>query len=192
MKAAAWAIGIALAVSGCAVGPDFQAPPAPGVDRYLRDGNPAQGTSADGVAQRFTAATVPADWWRALGSPALDQAMDAAITANPSLQQAEANLRAAQDLLRAGAGVFYPQVAGSADVSRQAAVPARLGQTGAPSLFTLWTLGASISYAVDIFGGNRRAVESLAAQAEGQRYAVAAAYLTPTGNLVNAGNAHAA
>lgn len=192
MKAAAWAIGVALVVPGCAVGPDFHAPPAPGVDRYLRDGEVAQATSADGVAQRFTAATVPADWWHALGSPALDLAMEAAITANPGLQQAQANLRAAQDLLRAGAGVFYPQVAGSADVSRQAAVPARLGQTGVPSLFTLWTLGASISYAVDLFGGNRRAVEALAAQAEGQRYAVAAAYLASTGNLVNAVIAHAA
>jgi NodT family efflux transporter outer membrane factor (OMF) lipoprotein len=192
VKAAAGAIAAAAVVWGCAVGPDFHTPPAPGVDRYLRDGDPAQAASADGVAQRFTAATVPADWWRALGSPALDQAMEAAVTANPNLQQAEANLRAAQDLLRAGAGVFYPQVAGSADMSRQAAVPARLGQTGAPSLFTLWTLGASISYAVDIFGGNRRAVESLAAQAEGQRYAVAAAYLALTGNLVNAVIAHAA
>ena len=114
------------------------------------------------------------------------------MTANPSLQLAEAKLRAAQDLLRAGAGVFYPQVTGSADVSRRATVPARPGQTGAPSLFTLWTLGASISYAVDIFGGNRRAVEMLAAQAEGQRYAVAAAYLTLSGNLVNAVIAHAA
>ena len=122
MKAVACAMAAALMVSGCAVGPDFHAPPAPGVDGYLRDGNPAQPASVDGIAQRFTAATVSADWWHALGSPALDQAMEAAITANPSLQQAEANLRAAQDLLRAGAGVFYPQVAGSADVSRQAAV----------------------------------------------------------------------
>ncbi|MEW1781255.1 efflux transporter outer membrane subunit [Arthrobacter sp. NPDC080086] len=192
MKAAVWAMAVALMIAGCAVGPDFHTPPAPDVDRYLRDGNPVQATFADGVAQRFTAATVPADWWRALGSPALDQAVEMAVEFNPTLQQAQANLRSAQDLLRAGAGVFYPQVAGSADVSRQAVVPARLGQTGTPSLFTLWTLGASVSYAVDIFGGNRRAVEALAAQTEGQRYAVAAAYLSLTGNLVNAIIAHAA
>ncbi|MCO5398878.1 efflux transporter outer membrane subunit [Ralstonia soli] len=192
MKAAVWATAAALTAAGCAVGPDFHAPPAPGVDRYLRDGNPEQTTSADGVAQRFIAATVPADWWRAFGSPALDKAMETAVASNPTLEQAHANLRAAQDLLRAGAGVFYPQVAGSADVSRQAAVPAKLGQTGASSLFTLWTLGASVSYAVDVFGGNRRAVEALAAQTEGQRYAVAAAYLSLTGNLVNAVIARAA
>lgn len=192
MKAAAWAMATVLVASGCAVGPDFHMPPAPAVDGYLREGDPAQATPAGGVAQRFTAATVPADWWRAFGSPTLDKAMEMAVESNPTLQQAQANLRAAQDLLRAGAGVFYPQVAGSADVSRQAVVPARLGQTGASSLFTLWTLGASVSYAVDIFGGNRRAVEVLAAQTEGQRYAVAAAYLSLTGNLVNAVIARAA
>ncbi|MDV6320902.1 TolC family protein, partial [Chromohalobacter sp. HP20-39] len=54
------------------------------------------------------------------------------------------------------------------------------------------TLGPSISYVLDVFGGNRRAVEALAAQTEGQRYALAAAYLTLTGNLVNAVIARAA
>ncbi|KHK58285.1 RND transporter [Ralstonia sp. A12] len=189
---AACLAAIVLAAGGCAVGPDFREPAAPNVDRYLHDGDPAGSILVDGVAQKFTAAPVSSNWWHAFGSPTLDNVMESAITANPTLQQAEANLRAAQDLLRAGAGVFYPQVTASADVSRQAVVPARLGQMGAPSLFTLWTLGPSISYALDIFGGSRRTVESLAAQAEGQRYAVAAAYLTLTGNLVNAVIARAA
>lgn len=184
-------MAVVLLAAGCAVGPDFKTPAPPSVDRYLRDGDPAGSAPADGVAQRFTVAPVSADWWRMFGSPALDDVMAAAIQANPTLQQAEANLRAAQDLLRAGAGVFYPQVTASGAVSRQAVVPARLGQAGAPSLFTLWTLGPSVSYVLDLFGGNRRAVEALAAQAEGQRYAVAAAYLTLTGNLVNAVIAHA-
>ena len=195
MKAAckvACMTAIALVASGCAVGPDFREPSAPDVDRYLRAGDPFATRLVDGVAQRFALAPVSADWWHAFGSPALDNVMETAIAANPTLQQAEANLRAAQDLLRAGAGVFYPQVTASADVSRQAVVPARLGQAGAPSLFTLWTLGPSISYVLDVFGGNRRAVEALAAQTEGQRYALAAAYLTLTGNLVNAVIARAA
>lgn len=182
---------IALA-GGCAVGPDFHRPPAPDVNRYLRQGDPVESALADGVVQRFASSSVPADWWRAFGSPPLDTVMEAAILANPTVQQAEAKLREAQDLLRAGAGVFYPQVSASAAVSRQAVVPARLGQAGPASLFTLWTLGPSVSYALDLFGGNRRAVEALAAQAEGQRYALAAAYLTLTGNLANAVIARAA
>ncbi|MFX6201885.1 TolC family protein, partial [Acinetobacter baumannii] len=80
------------------------------VDRYLRAGDPFATRLVDGVAQRFALAPVSADWWHAFGSPALDNVMETAIAANPTLQQAEANLRAAQDLLRAGAGVFYPQV----------------------------------------------------------------------------------
>lgn len=177
---------------GCAVGPDFHTPPAPDVDRYLHHGDPAQLALADGVAQRFSVDAVPADWWRAFGSSSLDAVIDTAIVANPTLHQAEANLRTAQDLLRAGAGVFYPQVSASAGLSRQAALPARLGQAGPANLFTLWTLGPTVSYALDLFGGNRRAVEALAAQAEGQRYAMAAAYLTLTGNLANTVIARAA
>lgn len=182
----------ALLVAGCAVGPDFVAPKAPAVQAYLRGGNPEQTAVGDGVAQRFAAGPdVPANWWRMFGSPPLDRAMDAALAANPTLQEAQANLRAAQASLRAGAGVFYPQVAAAAEGAREAVVPARLGQAGAPSLFNLWTLNASVSYVLDLFGGNRRAVESLAAQAEAQRYTVAAAYLTLTGNLVNTAIARA-
>lgn len=183
---------LAALLGGCAVGPDFVAPKAPAVEGYLRAGERAQTAEGDGIAQRFAASTeVPPDWWRMFDSPELTRAMATAVAANPTLQVAQANLRAADASLRAGAGVFYPQVAASAEGTRQAVVPARLGQAGAPSLFNLWTLGASVSYVLDVFGGNRRAVESLAAQAEAQRYAVAAAYLTLTGNLVNTAIARA-
>jgi NodT family efflux transporter outer membrane factor (OMF) lipoprotein len=43
----------------------------------------------------------------------------------------------------------------------------------------------TVSYALDIFGGERRAVESLNAQVDFQRYMVLGTYLTLTGNIVN-------
>ena len=45
---------------------------------------------------------------------------------------------------------------------------------------------------LDIFGGERRAVESLQAQVDFQRYTVMATYLTLSGNIVNAVIARAA
>jgi NodT family efflux transporter outer membrane factor (OMF) lipoprotein len=42
----------------------------------------------------------------------------------------------------------------------------------------------TVSYLPDIFGGNRRQVESLAAQAEASRYTLDATYLTLTANVV--------
>jgi NodT family efflux transporter outer membrane factor (OMF) lipoprotein len=51
-------------------------------------------------------------------------------------------------------------------------------------LYNLFTPQVTISYVPDIFGANRRAVESLAAQAEASRFQLDATYLTLTANVV--------
>ncbi|QYY32794.1 efflux transporter outer membrane subunit [Cupriavidus pinatubonensis] len=186
------AVFAVVALCGCAVGPDFVPPEEPAISQYVRGGDASSTPAGDGRAQHFAAgAMVPADWWRMFGSAELDQAVDGALAANPSLQVAEANLRQADAVARSGAGVFYPQVAAQAQASRQTTTPVRLGSSAPPGIFNVFTLGATISYALDLFGGNRRAVEALAAQAEVQRYAVGAAWLTLTGTLVNTAIARA-
>ena len=50
--------------------------------------------------------------------------------------------------------------------------------------FSLVTPTLNVSYAPDVFGGTRRQIESLAAQAEYQRFQLEAAYLTLTSNVV--------
>jgi NodT family efflux transporter outer membrane factor (OMF) lipoprotein len=57
--------------------------------------------------------------------------------------------------------------------------------SGAP-IFNLFTPQVSVSYLFDVFGVNRRQVETLAAQAEFQRFQVEATYLTLTSNLASA------
>lgn len=187
----AMAMALAGLLAGCAVGPDFVRPPAPQVSGYLRGGEADTTPVADGQAQRFAQATAWPAWWRRFGSAELDEAMDAALAGNPSVQVAQANLRQASAAVRAGAGVFYPQVAAQAQAARQTATPARFGSEVPASIFTVFTLGATVSYALDIFGGNRRAVESLAAQADAQRYTLGATWLTLTGTLVNTAIARA-
>jgi NodT family efflux transporter outer membrane factor (OMF) lipoprotein len=56
-------------------------------------------------------------------------------------------------------------------------------QSGTP-LYNLFTPQVTISYVPDVFGANRRAVESLAAQAEASRFQLDATYLTLTANVV--------
>jgi NodT family efflux transporter outer membrane factor (OMF) lipoprotein len=51
-------------------------------------------------------------------------------------------------------------------------------------LYNLFTPQVTISYVPDVFGANRRAVESLAAQAEASRFELDATYLTLTANVV--------
>jgi NodT family efflux transporter outer membrane factor (OMF) lipoprotein len=54
------------------------------------------------------------------------------------------------------------------------------------------TASGTISYALDVFGGKRRTVEGLQAQADYQRYLTKAVYLTLTANVVNTTIAQAA
>jgi outer membrane protein TolC len=182
----------AMSLPGCAVGPDFARPAPPQVQTYVRDGGPATFTAA-GASQTLRAGVpVRDDWWTQFGCREIDATVDEALTGNATLDAAEASLRRADDQLRAGAGIFYPQVGAEAGASRQRFVPLHVGSGAAPSIFNLFTLSASINYAVDLWGGNRRQVESLAAQRDAQRYALEAAYLTIASNVVNTMIARAA
>jgi NodT family efflux transporter outer membrane factor (OMF) lipoprotein len=195
----AWLIRGALLASllaqlaGCALGPDFVRPAPPQVDRYTQGAEPSATLLADGQAQRFAkGARVPADWWRLFNCARLDAAIDEAIAGNQSLQAAQATLRQSEDYLRAGYGVFFPQLDASFDAAREKFSPARLGSSSPGSIFNLFTLSASVSYALDVFGGERRAVEGLQARVDTQRAVALGTYLTLSGNVVNTMVARAA
>ncbi|MFZ0694993.1 MAG: efflux transporter outer membrane subunit, partial [Alphaproteobacteria bacterium] len=130
-------------------------------------------------------AKVAAEWWRLFNSRELEAIIKEAIANNPTLQAAQASLRQSQYNLRAGYGVFYPAVGGGFGASRQRYSPLKIGQSAPPSIFSLFTLSATISYALDVFGGERRAVEALGAEVDLQRASERATYLTLTSNIVN-------
>jgi NodT family efflux transporter outer membrane factor (OMF) lipoprotein len=173
-------------LSGCAVGPDFVRPEPPQVDHYTQGKDPTVTVYADGKVQYFKqSAQIVADWWRLFNSTRLDAVVKEAISNNQSLQAAQAALRQSQDNLRAGYGVFFPQIDAGFDATRQKFSPARFGQRSTGSIFSLFTLSATVSYVLDVFGGERRAVESLRAQEDLQRFTVTGTYLALTGNIVN-------
>ena len=60
-----------------------------------------------------------------------------------------------------------------------------LGSTIASPAFSAFSLGPSVSYALDIFGGIKRQVENQQAQADFQKYQLDGAYLMLTGAVVN-------
>jgi NodT family efflux transporter outer membrane factor (OMF) lipoprotein len=186
------ALGLALA-GGCAVGPDFVRPAPPDADRYTRELQPAATVVADGLAQQFTPGTAfPSAWWHLFGSASLDAVVWQAVTNNPTLQATEASLRQSQDNLRAGYGVFYPQITAAVSATRQQTAAAQSGSSTSGHIFNLVTASGTINYALDVFGGSRRTVESLRAQADYQRYESQAACLTLTANVVNTCIARAA
>ncbi|HYB91165.1 MAG TPA: efflux transporter outer membrane subunit [Candidatus Binataceae bacterium] len=177
----------------CAVGPDFVRPKAPATQRYTHEEEPAGTVAADGTAQRFEhGARIAADWWRLFNCPKLDAIVMQSIANNPTLQAAQASLRQSQDNLRAGYGIFYPQLSANFQPTRQQFSAARFGSSVAPSIFDLYTLQATISYVLDVWGGERRTVEGLGAQVDVQYYNTEGTYLTLSGNIVNAIVAEAA
>ena len=87
----------------------------------------------------------------------------------------------------AGEGAFFPLVQAEFTASRNKTA----GQLSAPTAsgvyyFNQYTPQLAVSYAPDVFGGTRRAVEGLAAQEAAQRFQLEAAYLTLTSGLVAA------
>ena len=181
----------AVTLVGCSVGPNFRRPAAPVVDSYTRPsltGTTASADVAGGAAQRLVPGQdIPDDWWTLLQSPGLNTLVERALRANPTLVAAERALHQASELVAAQRGLFYPTVQGSFSPSYQ-----RTSSTLAPPLstnqltYSLYTAQVSVGFTPDVFGGNRRQVESLLGQAEAQRFQLAATYVTLTSNVVAA------
>jgi len=196
MRRAALLLASCAALAGCALGPDFHRPEPPAGDSVLPKSRPPGPLEADGHGQHFDrAADLPARWWLRFESKELDTLVAQALEASPSLKAAQATLRQSQDSLRAGYGVFFPQIGASALASREVSIinlPPPLGHgLSAVGPYNLATLSASVSYVPDLFGGQRRTVEALGAVVDEQRYGTLAAYLSLTANVVNTGIARA-
>jgi NodT family efflux transporter outer membrane factor (OMF) lipoprotein len=173
-------------LNGCTLGPDFVKPEAPDVAGYNADGDPQATLTADGTSQHFAlGGTIAADWWQLFKSAELNTAVKQAIAQNLGLKAAQASLRQSQATLQAGYGIFFPQVDMGFTPSRKRFSAAQFGSSSAPTIFNLYTITGTISYTLDVFGGERRGVESLEAQKDLQHYTATATYLTLTGNIIN-------
>ncbi len=180
----------AAALGGCAVGPDFKAPAPPAASGYTAQPLQAATASAPvlgGETQHLAEANVPADWWHLFQSSALDVLVDEALRASPTVAQATARLRQAQAEAEAQFGAVLPSVDGTVSAVRQQVNPEAFGfSTPKPGPFTLYSASLSVSYALDLFGGVRRALEASRAQVDTQRYELEAARLSLAGNVVTA------
>ena len=110
-------------LSGCAVGPNFQRPTAPTVDRYTPQPLPAQTASVEGRGgemQRFVQGMdIPSQWWTLFHSKQLNDLINQALKANPDLEAAQAALRGAWENVYAQQGAFFPSVEANFNPTRQ-------------------------------------------------------------------------
>jgi NodT family efflux transporter outer membrane factor (OMF) lipoprotein len=195
----------------CAVGPNFHKPPAPKDAGYTTAALPDATASTPvpgGDAQRFIAGQdVPLAWWEAFGSPALNSLVEKAFRANPTVTSAQAALRQAQEMVYAQQGYFYPSVSADYNFERQklagnvsgstapgvqgngtalTAVQSQAAPYNEPLYYNFHTATLTVGFTPDVFGLNRRKVESLDAQAQVQRFNLEATYISLASNVVAA------
>jgi NodT family efflux transporter outer membrane factor (OMF) lipoprotein len=174
---------------GCAVGPNFKKPAAPDVAGYTSA--PLSATAATpgvfgGEVQHFTSGSdISADWWTLFHSASLNRLIEGSLANNHDLKAAQAAMSVAREDVLAQRGVYYPSITGSFSATRQR-------QSGQISptlnsnafLYDLFTPQVSVSYVPDVWGLNRRTVESLQAQEQEVRFQMLATYTALTANVV--------
>jgi NodT family efflux transporter outer membrane factor (OMF) lipoprotein len=178
-----------LLVAGCAVGPDFEKPTPPEVSDYTT--HPLSTTAATpnvtgGEAQHFVKGSdISADWWTLFHSRPLNDLIEQSLSNNHDLKAAQAAIAAAREKVLAQRGASSPSVGANFAASRQSQ-PATLAPVPSTNAFqyNLFTPELSVSYVPDVFGLNRRTVESLAAEEQGVRFQMIATYTTLTSNVV--------
>jgi len=203
----------AVSAAGCAVGPRYHRPEAPANAGYAPAPLPESSAAAPvhgGEAQRLIKdRDIPFEWWQLFQSPALNALVERAFKANPTIASAQAALVQAQELVYAQQGYFFPTVAANYDFERQK-IAGNLTLDNAPGVqgngdnllppvqdlnsyphthplfYNMHTAEVTVGFVPDVFGANRRQVESLAAQRDAQRFALEATYITLASNVVAA------
>ena len=199
-------------LAACAVGPDFKQPAAPDAKTYsptpIGDSTVAA-PGPGGDAQHFVMGRdIPFAWWTQFQSPKLNALVERSLKENPTIAAAQAALRQAQEFTNAQRGFFYPTVSAQFTPTRQKLAgnqsssapgvqgnganitgyqnPAGPAPYNAPVYYNFYTAQLALSYSPDVFGSNRRQVESLKAQEEALRFEMEATYITLASNVVAA------
>jgi NodT family efflux transporter outer membrane factor (OMF) lipoprotein len=174
---------------GCVVGPNFKKPAAPDVPGYVP--TPPATTSSTphvqgGEAQGFLEGRdIPGDWWTLFHNKPLNNLIERALKANPDLKSAQAALLVARENTLAQHGFYYPNVSAGFSAARGRSSPDISPVTFSGALnYSLYTPQVVVSYVPDVFGLNKRTIESLQAQEEQARFALAATHITLSSNIV--------
>lgn len=164
----AQAIGASLmlgaGLSGCAVGPDYQ-PPVTSLAAFH---------NAEAVKGRRTDAAVPPldQWWVGFNDPELTRIVQRALDQNIDLTAALARVQQARASAREAGAQFLP----TGDATGQAARTHQSRESPVGEIArnlptynldqSLYDVGVSASWEIDLFGGLRRGAEAAAAEAE--------------------------
>jgi NodT family efflux transporter outer membrane factor (OMF) lipoprotein len=152
-------LAVLLALTGCAVGPDYRPPPTVTPDEW-------HALSAGTAAAPTADPAVLADWWKTLQDPILDQLIEQALARNKTAKQAYASVVEARARRGIAAADFWPTLGASAGGNRtnsEARVSdPDVGLSGGTD--EIYDAGLDSGWELDLFGGQRRAFEAASAQ----------------------------
>ena len=194
-------------LSACSAGPDYMKPAVPAATSYAPDGKlpdaTASAPTAAGTSQSFDPGKdIPFDWWKAFQSPQLDSLVERAFRQNPTIASAQSALRQAEEFANVQQGYFYPSFGLDYAASRNK-VAGNMGSSApgiqgngellqspagmaSPVYYNFHVAQLTVGYAPDVFGLNRRQMESAAAQVDMQKFQLEATYITLASNVVAA------
>ncbi|AVJ26687.1 efflux transporter outer membrane subunit [Achromobacter spanius] len=145
----------ALAVAGCAVGPDYQQP------------NPAPVVLASPEQALFSTDQVQRDWWKQLQDPQLDGLIGMALARNLDIRIAQTRLAESRAVLDEKELDKLPAVTLGGGYARSLS-QANPGVAGERNLAESYRAGFDATWELDLFGRLRRAAEGAAARSEAQ------------------------
>lgn len=172
--ALAGAAALAL-LGGCVAGPNYVRPPTavPAAYKEAGDWQPAQ--PSDAVSR--------GKWWEIFGDARLNALAEQVDVSNQNVRVAEARLRQAEALVEQSRAGLWPTLAVSASATRSRS-PNVAGTSGnSPVPVNVFNLPLTASWAPDLWGSLRRAIEGPAASAQASAANVASARLLAQSQL---------
>ena len=172
-KAALISALVPVLLSACAAGPDYQRPTVdtPAAFKELGDWKPAE--PREPAADR---------WWTAFGDPVLDDLQARLEISNQNLRAAEAAYRQALALADAARAGWFPAINASAGATRSASSAATATSGNAPARNS-FSVGATVSWELDVWGRIARTVEGADASLAASAADLAAARLSARATL---------
>ncbi|MGH6829088.1 MAG: efflux transporter outer membrane subunit [Rhizomicrobium sp.] len=180
MMRAAFFLSAALILSACTMGPDFKAPEGPQISTYgAKEDKPAPDDQRVALGKR-----IEGDWWAGFRSTQLNQVITLALSGNEDIAAAKERMAEAEEDVNAAEGALLPQVALGATAGYQKYGRALFGPLNfAIPAFAYYTLGPSVSFPLDLFGGEKRAVEERKALNDYRHFELDAAYQSLTAHV---------
>jgi multidrug efflux system outer membrane protein len=167
---------IAAIASGCAVGPDYQAPQSPHSETFYTASAKQQAQAATHSARQT--------FWRGFQDPVLEELIKETLAENYDLQAMLARYRGAEALLRHARREQWPSVTASAGASHQQLAEVERARPEADEL-DLYEAGAALRWEIDLFGRLARATQAQQALFEAAGADVQALQVALAGQLAN-------